>query len=98
MKQVALESIAAIGLISMLPQVVLGCTYSYSYSYYSNYDLCNGSVCSWDSDCASNYCNYGYCSNYQLPPWAITLIVFFSLFIFFSIIGACRRRRIAKMR
>jgi len=60
MKLIATESLAVIRLISILPQLALGCNYSYS----SYYDRCNGMPCSYDSDCTSGNCDYnGYCTN-----------------------------------
>ena len=85
------------GMISILPQVVHS---QCSYSYTSNYNRCNGMNCYWDSDCFSDYCLNGMCMNdNNLPPWAIVLIVFFVLLIFFSVISACRRKRqVARLR
>ena len=65
-----------------------------TYSYYG-YDRCNNVPCSYDSQCSSYNCFAGYCSrSSELPPWAIAMIVIFSVMFFFSIVGAaCKRRR-----
>jgi hypothetical protein len=46
MKVIATDSLAVIGLISILPQLTLGC----NYLYFFYYDRCNGMPCSYDSD------------------------------------------------
>eukprot|EP00347_Sterkiella_histriomuscorum_P008356 403345414 len=59
----------------------------YTYDYYYglrtlNYDLCDGVYCYDDYLCQSGYCNgYNSCSS-VLAPWAVILIVFFSVFCF----------------
>ena len=41
---------------------MLGCTYNYSYSDYSTYDLCYGSLCQYDGQCNTGCCwgSYSY--------------------------------------
>ena len=71
------------------------CNYYYSY-YYSNYDLCDGSYCVYDSQCASYYCDYYYdtCNGSYNDTWWIWLMVtLFVLIIILSAIANARRRR-----
>ena len=70
----------------MVPAIAYGCTYD---TVYSNY-RCNGVYCTSDYQCESNDCNYTYysCQSAGLPSWAISLIVFFSVMIFLSILKA----------
>ena len=70
------------------------CNY-YSYLY-SNYDLCDGSYCSYSSQCASYYCDYYYntCSGSYNDTWWIWLMIsFFVIIIILSAIANARRRR-----
>ncbi len=73
-------------LAAMVPYLALGCTYG----TYNTYNRCNNVYCASDYQCESNNCDYYYytCESNGLPPWAISLIVFFSVFIFISIIKA----------
>ena len=79
-------------LFSAFALSVQACSYSetytyYSYSYYGgsipytyyNYNVCDGSYCSSDLYCQSYHCSGHTCSS-RLEPWAIFLIVFFSVF------------------
>ncbi len=70
----------------MVPSLALGCTY---YSY-NTYNRCNNVLCDFNYQCESNKCDYYYgtCESNGLPPWAISLIVFFSVLIFVSIVKA----------
>ena len=69
---------------AMVPSLALGCTY---YSG-STYNRCNNVYCEASYQCESNKCDYYYytCESNSLPPWAISLIVFFSVIIFVSIL------------
>ncbi|CDW81347.1 UNKNOWN [Stylonychia lemnae] len=86
-------------LLACLPSFTQACTY-YSYSYYTytyNYNLCDGSYCSYDYQCESNNCSSSGVCRTTLAPWAIFLIVFFSVFIFITILRiiviCCRKRQ-----
>ena len=82
---------AAAGLILALG---VQAVYSCSYSSIGTYDRCIGVACSYDYQCNSNNCTFGLCQKDALPPWAIAMIVIFSVMFFISIVGAiCRRRQ-----
>ena len=82
MKQKAIDSIATIGLIFILPLLTLACTNS----TYSDSGRCNGVSCidrnaipPFDnkedpSTCESGFCLSGICEKNPLPDWAIFLI------------------------
>ena len=79
--------------ISLLSNVTQACSYLSTSSF-----KCNGVRCTYDYECESNYCDRnGYCKSYTSQPWVIIMIVFFSLFFFFSIVGGiCRKRRLER--
>ena len=86
-----MKGLTIAGLVILAPQIAQACSY-----YSGSYMKCNGVSCSDDWECDSNNCKNGYCSA-SLPPWAISMIVFFSVFTFFTILGAvCRRQRMRR--
>lgn len=106
MKQKAIDSIAAIGLLFILPQLTLACNNStYSYS-----GRCNGVSCRNPSSgkfedkydagtCESKFCSFGICEALPLPIWAILLIVGVSTVIVISLgllYRHCRIKRLKK--
>ena len=76
---------------------LLGCSYVY---YTSKYDMCNGSYCNWDIDCASNCCFGSTCGNCGADLYWLwwTLSFFFLFLLIFALAAARRRRRMAMLR
>ncbi len=71
----------------------------YCSNYSSETSRCNGWSCSGGSMCESNNCYWGTCTaESHLPVSLIILIVFFSLFTFFAIVGIYRHCSLAKRR
>eukprot|EP00347_Sterkiella_histriomuscorum_P022183 403331381 len=79
---------------SMLMSQAFGCWIYYSYSYSSS-QLCDGQYCQGDWQCDSGDCHNNYCKS-VLPPYAIFLITFFSVFIFCTILRVICRACAAK--
>ena len=106
MKYEGLDSIAAIGLIFTLPQLILGC-----YNYPEIKDRCNGVTCrdyeNLDqldpSFCESGYCDFSVClprPSRPFPTWATILITVVSSFVVFILLALvyrhCRIKRLKK--
>ena len=75
-----------------LPAMVLACSYD---SSTFNYNRCNGMYCTGNYQCQTNYCDYGYytCETQVLPPWAISMIVFFCIFVLITVCKVIARRK-----
>ena len=105
MKYEGLDSIAAIGLIFTLPQLILGCR-----TYKAPEDRCNGVSCLDDQNiyyldptivCESGYCKFDVClprPSIPFPTWATILITVVSSFVVFILLARvyrhCRIKRL----
>ena len=75
----------------------LGCSVVYNPTY--SYDLCNGIYCRFDSDCASDCCNYYTCEStcnlgLEWLWWTMSFLLLFCC-IASCAAGARRRRMMA---
>ncbi|CDW88946.1 UNKNOWN [Stylonychia lemnae] len=87
MKSISLLNALVFG--SLILKQTMGCLIWNRYDY-TVYDQCSGEYCEHDFQCESSDCSDNHCK-YVLPPYAIFLIVFFSISCFFTILRICIR-------